>query len=79
MAGGAGALSEGFGRASSCWDCTGKKWKENKFPGKRKKEIRAIKNTIFCFFFLDILFALMLLFGWILFLKRNTKTLLMSC
>lgn len=51
MAGGAGVASEGFGRASSCLDWTGKKWKKSKFPGKRKKEIRAIKNAIVFFFF----------------------------
>lgn len=67
MAGGAGAASEGFGRASSCWDWTGKKWKKNKFPGRRKKEIRAIKNTILCLFFLGVLLAFMFLFGWVFF------------
>lgn len=37
MAGDAGAAREGVvERASSCWDCTGKKWKK-KFPWKEKK------------------------------------------
>lgn len=59
----------------------GKKWKKTKFPGKRKKEIRAIENTILCnFFFPGILFALMFLFGWGFFSeKKHQHTLLMSC
>lgn len=69
-AGEAGAASGGFGRASNCWNWTVKKWKKNKFPGKRRKEIRAIKNTFFVvvgIFFWVFLFALMFLFGWVFF------------
>lgn len=45
----------------------------NKFPGRRKKEIRAIKSTILCGFFLGVLFALMFLFGWVFFWKETPK------
>lgn len=56
MAGGAGAASEGFGRASSCWDWAGKKWKKNKFPGKRKKSNQESYCLSFFFFFFPWVF-----------------------
>lgn len=56
MAGDAGAAWEGVvERASSCWDCTRKKWKKNSFPGRRKEEIRTVKNVVLCLFFQNVL------------------------